>query len=267
MSRFEGLGQFPLPLDHVPQGWDVTTVGDVAFVESGFASGEHNSSGHGLPHIRPMNVSREGRIELETLKSVPPEKSDKRLRPGDVVFNNTNSPALVGKTAVFRSSGEFGFSNHMTRVVPYGNVLSEFLAHYLHFLWRAGYFQHVCTNHVNQASVSSKRLASAVPVLLPPAAEQERIVAVIEECFSHLDAAGRSVERAQQNSRRLVRSAVMRAIAGDWPVSTLAEHTTEQRYGSSAKASPTGDVPVLRMDAADAPQRLGFVRDPQPDPR
>ncbi|MEW6168968.1 MAG: DUF2946 family protein [Pseudomonadota bacterium] len=26
-------------------------------------------------------------------------------------------------------------------------------------------------------------------------------------------------------------------------------------------------VPVLRMDAADAPQRLGFVRDPQPDPR
>ena len=33
---------------------------------------------------------------------------------GDVIFNNTNSEDLVGKTAYFDLTGNFVLSNHMT---------------------------------------------------------------------------------------------------------------------------------------------------------
>jgi hypothetical protein len=54
-----------------------------------------------------------------------------RLTPGDVVFNDTNSPELVGKTALFDDDAP-AFSNHMTRLrvnpdeLDPGYLLSDF---------------------------------------------------------------------------------------------------------------------------------------------
>ena len=81
-------------------------------IQPGFASGKHNSTGEGIPHFRPMNVSIDGRIERTALKYVEPTagRPELRLRRGDVVFNNTNSPELVGKTAVFEDEDAPAFS-------------------------------------------------------------------------------------------------------------------------------------------------------------
>ena len=164
-------------------------------------------------------------------------------------FSTTRTaPRLVGKTASFELEGDWAFSNHMTRLRPKRGVLSRFVAYQLHFVWTSGYFQHICTKHVNQASVASRRLAKAVLLLVPPTAEQERIVAAIDEHFSDLDAAEASLRRASLKLRRLELAAVARALRGDWEWKTLEDFTVDQRYGSSAKATrdPTG-VPILRM--------------------
>ncbi len=252
MTDFDGLAHYPLPLDRVPPDWAVASVGDLSVsVEPGFASGEHNLTGDGLPHIRPMNVTRAGTIDLQGVKSVPPGKSDKRLLLGDVVFNNTNSPPLVGKTAVFRREGDFGFSNHMTRITPTAGISPEFLAYQLHYLWSAGYFRHLCTNHVNQASVSSIRLAKAVPVLAPPLAEQERIVAAIDEHFSHLDAADGLLDRVERNLSRLWRADLAKAFSSEWPRRVLAEMTSPDRpicYGIlKPRTDRPGKVPYVEV--------------------
>ena len=55
-----------------------------------------------------------------------------------------------------------------------------------------------CTNHVNQASISSKTLAQTIPIYLPPAAEQTRIVAKLEELLSDLDAGVAELKAAQK---------------------------------------------------------------------
>ena len=52
-----------------------------------------------------MNVDRGGEIDLEQVKYVASTKSDLRLEDGDILFNNTNSPVWVGKTAVVRGAG------------------------------------------------------------------------------------------------------------------------------------------------------------------
>ena len=73
--------------------WSHAPIGDfMETVEPGFASGANNKAGVGVAHLRPMNVSRLGSIDLTELKFVPPDKSDRRLKSGDVLFNNTNSP-------------------------------------------------------------------------------------------------------------------------------------------------------------------------------
>jgi type I restriction enzyme S subunit len=66
--------------------------------------------------MRPMNVSRAGTVDLSVGKYVLPSKDVRRLRDGDVLFNNTNSPELVGKTAFVQKAGDWGFSSHMTRL-------------------------------------------------------------------------------------------------------------------------------------------------------
>lgn len=100
-----------------PLNWSLVALENIsADVSPGFASGKHNSDGTGIPHLRPMNVDRDGQIDLNVVKSVA-ESNGIELQPGDVLFNNTNSAELVGKTAVVstRETG-FAFSNHMTRI-------------------------------------------------------------------------------------------------------------------------------------------------------
>src|SRR5579864_9527001 len=112
----------PLADTDQPEGWADTHIGDgiTVDIQPGFACGNNNRAGEGIGHVRPMNVSVEGKIDLSDLKFVPKSEVNKReerlLRAGDVVFNNTNSHELVGKTAFYNIAQSLAFSNHMTRI-------------------------------------------------------------------------------------------------------------------------------------------------------
>lgn len=223
MSDFndEAMQRYPFAQITPPLNWSLVALEDIsADVSPGFASGRHNSDGTGIPHLRPMNVDRDGQIDLSVVKSVA-ESNGIELQPGDVLFNNTNSAELIGKTAVVstREAG-FAFSNHMTRIRPEFGINPTFAARQLHFLWMVGYMKHRCTNHVNQASISSKTLAKTIPFLLPPAAEQTRIVAKLEELLSDLDAGVAELKAAQkklgQYRQSLLKAAVEGALTAEW---------------------------------------------------
>jgi type I restriction enzyme S subunit len=156
-----------------------------------------------------MNIDRDGRLDLSVVKYVSPDNL-LRIQCGDVLFNNTNSPELVGKTTSITVDLDLAFSNHMTRLRPSEGVHPEFLAHQLHFLWMAGYFRYLCVKHVNQASVSSEMLALKVPAVLPPSREQIRIVEEIDKQFTRLEAGVGALKRVQANLKRY-RAAVLKA--------------------------------------------------------
>ncbi|SHG33944.1 restriction endonuclease subunit S [Pectobacterium carotovorum] len=217
----EVLQYYPFVEISSPPNWERVTLLDISSdISSGFASGKHNSNGTGIPHLRPMNVSRDGQIDLSVIKSVV-DSSGVRLSVGDVLFNNTNSSELVGKTAVISRQEEgFAFSNHMTRVRPCAGITPSFLALQLHFLWMTGYMRHRCTNHVNQASVSSKVLANTIPILLPPSNEQTRIVTKLEELLTDLDVGVAELKTAQkklsQYRQSLLKTAVEGTLTAEW---------------------------------------------------
>ena len=177
VAEFAPDSHYPIAVESLPASWMVVPVGKaISDIKSGFSSGEHNDTGDGIPHLRPMNVDRRGQISLTTLKYVR-LKVDLRIERGDVLFNNTNSAELVGKTAVFDQDGEWGFSNHMTRLRLPPGILSDFVAYQFLFLWQEGYFQLRSTQHVNQASISGRTLADSIPLVLAPTVDQVTIVA------------------------------------------------------------------------------------------
>ncbi len=201
----------------LPDGWRMVPLGMVAeSIQPGFASGEHNKKGEGIPHLRPMNINSQGEIDLSDVRYVALDKSALRIREGEILFNNTNSPPWVGKTALIRECGEYAFSNHMTRIkVKEHLVNTEFVARQLHYLSASGYFQVHCKKHVNQASISSGVLDQSVPVLLPPFEEQNRIVARIKELQAHSRRAREALESVPDLLEQLRQSILAAAFRGD----------------------------------------------------
>ena len=213
---------YPIDLSSLPATWYRGYVGDVIFdIQPGFASGSHNQKGIGVPHLRPMNIDREGRLDLTVIKYVSGD-NPLRLHRGDVLLNNTNSPELVGKTTSINQAGDWAYSNHMTRLRPPAGVSSKFIGYQLHFLWMSGYFRHRCTHHVNQASIPSMTLAKSVPLAFASTKEQERIVAEIEKQFTRLEAAVAAMKRIRANLKRY-RASVLKAACEGCLVPTEAE--------------------------------------------
>ena len=213
--------QPPTPANEsdVPEGWALAALGDglVLDVQSGFACGTHNRQGQGIGHLRPMNVSVEGEIDLSNLKFVPASEADREerlVRAGDVVFNNTNSAELVGKTAYYQLADPLAFSNHMTRLrCRLDAVEPRFCAIQLHHRWREGYFEEVCNHHVSQASVGRKLLLETV-FRLPPLPEQQRIVAKVEELLERANAARARLAKVPAILKRFRQSILAAACSG-----------------------------------------------------
>jgi type I restriction enzyme S subunit len=250
-------------MTEIPNGWRTKTLKDWGMdAQSGFASGAHNSENKGIIHLRPMNISRLGKLDFEIYKSVEDE-SPRRIVKGDILFNNTNSAELVGKTTLIDIDGEFAYSNHMTRLrFPVEEVAHKYMSILLHSLWMSGYFNEICSNHVNQASVSIKRLEQ-VEVSLPPLPEQHKIVEILEDHLSRLDAALADVKQAKVKAAQFRRSLLQAAFTGNlgsdgtrhltsetevWPQSelhNLVEVLDKERIpvNSSERSKRIGEIP------------------------
>ena len=94
---------------------------------------------------------------------------------------------------------------------------------------------------------------AAVPFVLPPTAEQKRIVAAIEEHFSRLDAVDASLSVAEARCQALARSVIVgsipKALPEDWLLTTVAEagETGLGRQRSPKYHSGTNMKPYLRV--------------------
>ncbi len=196
----------------VPAHWEVVRLGElfakgVLLMRNGFPQGEHNLSGQGVPHLRPFNVTTDGCIDLEQIKYVqqPSDDSPYWLQRGDIIFNNTNSEDLVGKTAYLAMDGRYVLSNHMTfiRILKPDTVDAYWLSKYLHYLWMQDVFRGLCRRHVNQASVSLERL-KAVEIPLPPPAEQQEIARILQSVDRKIEAEERRKSALQALFRTML---------------------------------------------------------------
>ena len=209
---------FPQPGQPLPDGWRwVRLVELIAEAQAGFASGERDSDG--VIQLRMNNVDTRGNLVWDEVLRVPVDAAtlDKyRLISGDVMFNNTNSTELVGKSALFEGYDEpVVFSNHFTRIRPKPSVLlPEFLAAWLNQQWLMGVFANICNRWIGQSAVKSDKLLQlAIP--LPPLAEQKRIAAVLREQMAAVEKARAAAEAELEAINALPAALLRRAFAGE----------------------------------------------------
>ena len=146
-------------------------LGDaIASSRSGFPSGKR--SGDGVVQLRMNNVRTDGTLDLASIIRVPATKkqiSELSLTKGDVLFNSTNSPELVGKTCFFKGFAEpIVFSNHFVRLRTRPERLrGDYLARWLTWTRDRGVFTHGCVRWVNQATFRTDDLFR-LQIPLPP---------------------------------------------------------------------------------------------------
>jgi type I restriction enzyme S subunit len=239
-------------------------------LRNGFPCGSNNEDGRGIPQLRPMNIDNSGRISLSQVKHVEPGRdvSSYLLCENDIIFNNTNSRELVGKTAVWVGPpGEYVLSNHMTilRLTLDSGVDSHFLAFYFHRLWITRYFEQLRQQHVNQASISLERLRD-IEVSIPPFLEQRAIAHALRTVQEAKEARRRELALERERKAALMQHLFTHGTRGEplketeiglmpesWRVVKLGDFIINGPQNGAYKHQQFyGDgTPIVRIDAFD----------------
>jgi len=204
-----GLSGKRLTDSGVPDGWESRTIESIsASITSGFACSKSHQIENGHVHLRTHNISTLGTLNFDLLVRINPEMVDPQkssIRAGDILFNNTNSQELVGKTSLVDRDYDYGFSNHITRIRLKESIIPGYVVFYLTLLRNSGYFARLCTRWINQAAVNTDTLKEQT-IPLPSLAEQKRIVAKVDELMALCDRL-----EAQQQERETRHAALARA--------------------------------------------------------
>jgi type I restriction enzyme S subunit len=185
-TRDNGTGESQR-ISGAPGDWSWTRIKDIAPVIQYGSSEKAEIDPSGIPIIRMGNL-QDGKIDYSNLKYLSRKTPDVQkffLECGDVLFNRTNSPELVGKTAVFnRRSYQSVFASYLIRVRVDETLYSpEFLSYYINSIFGRAYISSVVSQQVGQANVNGTKLAN-MPIPYPSFNEQAMIVSEIERLFS-----------------------------------------------------------------------------------
>ena len=225
--------------------WSQVTVGQVATEVRYGSSSKASENGNGVPVLRMGNIV-DGGLDVRSLKFLPSEHDEfpaLLLERGDVLFNRTNSPELVGKTAVYRGTpSPCSFASYLIRIRLAPECLPDFLAFTLNSAVGRDWIRSVVSQQVGQANVSGGKLKN-FSFALPPVADQQGIVAEVDRRLSLADAAERAVSAGLAKAKRLRQAILKRAFEGklvpqdanDEPASVLLERIKAAR----AAAAPT----------------------------
>lgn len=228
-------------------------LSEVAEVRLGRQRSPKNHSGTRMrPYLRAGNVTWSGLdlSDVKTMNFTMDESEVYELHAGDVLVSEASGSASeVGKPAMWRDEiPNCCFQNTLLRVRSYG-PLPEYLMYVLRTDALTGRLGDAARG-VGIHHIGAQRLSSwMIPVA--PLPEQRRIVAVVEEQFSRLDAAEALLHLVKRRLSSLRRSVLVRAVDGDWPVSPLGDVIVSLRNGvfvSRPAAEPPG-IPIFRISA------------------
>ncbi|QSY95314.1 restriction endonuclease subunit S [Rhizobium bangladeshense] len=246
-QEWRGDGHWPQPV----------RLGDVAgsFAYGSAAKSQKTGS---VPVLRMGNI-HEGKLDWTDLVFTDDkdEIEKYRLSPGDVLFNRTNSPALVGKTALFSGEREAIFAGYLIRIVAGPHLDCRYLTYALNspsgreFSWTAK------TDGVSQSNISATKLKEFL-FTVPSLEEQTEIVRRIETAFTKIDRLAAEARRALDLVGKLDEAILTKAFRGelvpqdenDEPASLLLERIKHARVSQPAeikRKTPSRQERVINM--------------------
>ena len=168
-----------------------------------------------VPVIRMGNI-QDARIDWENLAYSDNENEIAKylLRHDDVLFNRTNSPALVGKAAIYKSEMPAIFAGYLIRIYRNESLLNaDYLNYFLNSRVALDYGKTVVTSSVNQANINGAKLMT-YPIPVPPIADQMAIVRRLDTLRDESQRLASVYERKLSGLDALMKALLHQAFSG-----------------------------------------------------
>jgi type I restriction enzyme, S subunit len=185
----KGEAQRETEIGLVPQSWDVAAIGDVSLNTQYGLSARGQPAG-AYPILR-MNCQEDGAVHYRNLQYVdldPATYEDFRLRPGDLLFNRTNSIELVGRMAIIDDEQPAVFASYLVRLtVDTTRCLPRFLNYFMNWPATQDEIKKLASRAVGQANINASKLRTVLFPLPPTIDEQNNVVAVLDAIDRKID--------------------------------------------------------------------------------
>lgn len=195
-----------------PEGWTPTLLGRIS-MDIRYGTSLKTSEYGDIPVLRMGNI-RKQRLKFDNLKYLPlsADLDNLMLTDGDILFNRTNSAALVGKSAVFHGQGLFTYASYLIRVRLHPDVSPDFVNIWLGSPVGRAWAMRVKTDAIGQSNINGTSLGK-FPLALPDQSEQMRIVERVEELLSLIESYEAQAGELDLRRRAAVRSGCNALVA------------------------------------------------------
>ncbi len=228
-----------VPTD-LPAGWQLSTVADAGTTGLGRQRSPKYHSGPNMkPYLRVANVF-EDRIDTSDVMEMHFDEDDfekYRLRTGDVLLNEGQSPEWLGRPAIYRGEpSEVAFTNSLIRFIPGSGVTSEWALLVFRRHMHAGRFMRESRITTNIAHLALGRFRK-VEFPIPPREVQDDLVASAREVLDAVDRQASQMKRARAKSQMMRQAVLSAAFSGelthqepnDEPASALLDRLASSR--------------------------------------
>lgn len=195
--------------------WEKKSVGELCISLKYGTAKKSDASGNVV--VLRMGNLRQGEIDWSDLAySNDPDDIEKyKLFSGDVLFNRTNSAALVGKTAIYRGEHPAIYAGYLIKLdYDHDKIIGDYLNYALNTLDAKKYCNSVKTDGVNQSNINAKKIG-AYSFNVPSIPEQEKIVSVIQKLLSKEQQAKEAAEAVLDQIDLMKKSILARAFRGE----------------------------------------------------
>jgi len=158
------------------------TIGDLT-ASTQYGTSSKASDAGDFAILRMGNLTIDGDVDCRDLKRMdlaPGDVSKYTVVPGDILFNRTNSPELVGKTAVFREQGVFAFAGYLVRLRVNERAEPDYVSAYLNSKRGKTILRGMCKAIIGMANINAQELRG-ISIPLPPLDLQRAFAARVAE--------------------------------------------------------------------------------------
>lgn len=197
------------------ESWEKHTVDDLCHSLKYGTAKKSDASGK-VVVIRMGNL-QQGEIDWSDLAySNDDDDIEKyKLYPDDVLFNRTNSAALVGKTSIYRGEYPAIYAGYLIKLdYDHEQIIGDYLNYALNTLDAKEYCNSVKTDGVNQSNINAKKIG-AYSFNVPSVPEQKEVVGTVQRLLLKEKQAKEAAEAVLDQIDLMKKSILARAFRGE----------------------------------------------------
>ena len=199
-----------IELTELPDGWFWERLGLMTLgVEYGTSA---KSQPEGKVPVLRMGNMQNGKIDWTDLVYSDNDEEIKQysLKKGDVLFNRTNSPELVGKTSIIETDEKAIFAGYLIRINHLKEITDgRYLTYFLNSMIAKKYGNFVKTDGVNQSNINGQKLIN-YPFVFCSLEEQKEVANILEQKLTACDQLAAELAK-QLKQAELLKQAVLKA--------------------------------------------------------